>query len=174
MIAVAIQCEPPWKDGTDWEVLARKAATLAIRETPYGDTLTAPVSLEISIKLSDNREVQALNAAYRDKDKPTNILSFPMVQPDILPALANSDDEEALLGDIILAYEICAAEAAEKQLSLGDHATHLIVHGMLHLLGYDHETGEIEAEAMEAMERSALAALRIADPYGPIENMDEV
>lgn len=173
MIAVAIQQEDQWAGTADWDDLALKAVTQAMRQTPHGDLLCEPVTLEVSIKLTDNAEVQSLNAAYRDKDKPTNVLSFPMVQPDMLDTVANSDDGEVLLGDIILAHGICVAEATEKRISVEDHAMHLIVHGTLHLLGYDHETGEAEADAMEAMERSALAAIGIADPYQPAVNLDE-
>jgi len=174
MIAVAIQREDQWPDAADWDDLALKAVTQAIRQTPHGDLVNEAVTLEVSVKLTDNDEVQNLNAAYRRKDKPTNVLSFPMVQPDMLGAIANSDDGEVLLGDIVLAFHVCQAEAEEKQISVEDHATHLIVHGTLHLLGYDHETGEAEADAMEAMERSALAALGIADPYKPVVTLNEV
>jgi probable rRNA maturation factor len=76
-----------------------------------------------------------------------------------------ADGGEVLLGDIVLADATCAAEAEEKGISVRDHGAHLVVHGTLHLLGYDHEQGEEEAEAMEAVEREALAALGIADPY---------
>jgi len=174
MIAVAVQREEHWPEIIDWDDLALKAVTQAIRQTPHGDLVNEDVTLEISIKLTDNDEVQSLNAAYRDKDKPTNVLSFPMVQQDMLAGLANSDDGEVLLGDIVLALGICQAEADEKQISIEHHATHLVVHGTLHLLGYDHETGEAEADAMEAMERSALAALGIANPYASNAPMNEV
>ncbi len=88
-----------------------------------------------------------------------------MVQADLLDTISqNSDDGEVLLGDIVLAYGVCEAEAAEKGISVADHATHLIVHGTLHLLGYDH-IEDHEAEAMEAIEIDALAALGLADPY---------
>lgn len=174
MIAVAVQRADRWPEAIDWDDLALKAVTQAIRQTPHGDMAKEAVTLEISIKLTGNDEVQSLNAAYRSKDKPTNVLSFPMVQPDMLGALANSDDGEVLLGDIVLALGVCQSEAEEKRISVEDHATHLIVHGMLHLLGYDHETGEAEADAMEAMERSALAALGIANPYQSAVTTNEV
>ncbi|WP_299324263.1 rRNA maturation RNase YbeY [Parasphingopyxis sp.] len=174
MIAVAIQCGDAWTDETNWSELALKAVTQAALQTPHGDLVNEAATVEISVKLTDDSEVQALNAAYRGKDKPTNVLSFPMVQTDMLAGLANSDDGEILLGDIVLAHGVCTAEAKAKHIAIADHATHLIVHGMLHLLGYDHETGEAEAVAMEAMERSALAALGIADPYEPIVNLHEV
>ena len=88
--------------------------------------------------------------------------------------LANSDDGEVLLGDIVLAHGVCAREAEEKAIAIDAHAAHLIVHGTLHLLGYDHEQGEAEAEAMETLERAALAALGIADPYSDSVNPQEV
>ena len=88
-----------------------------------------------------------------------------MVQPDLIDTVSqNSDDGELLLGDIVLAHGVCEREAAEKGVSVEEHATHLLVHGTLHLLGYDH-MGDDEAEAMEEIERQALATLGIADPY---------
>jgi len=88
-----------------------------------------------------------------------------MVQPDLMEAVTeNSDDGEVLLGDIVLAHGVCAAEAMERRVSVEDHATHLIVHGLLHLLGYDH-MDDAEAEAMEEMERAALRDLGLHDPY---------
>jgi probable rRNA maturation factor len=95
----------------------------------------------------------------------TNVLSFPMIQPDLIDTVSqNSDDGELLLGDIVLAHGVCVAEAAERGIPVEAHATHLLVHGTLHLLGYDH-LGDDEAEAMEEIERQALASLGIADPY---------
>jgi len=89
-----------------------------------------------------------------------------MLEREELAKLA-SDGPPELLGDIALAYETCAREAQDKRISLPDHATHLIVHGLLHLAGYDHETSAGNAEAMEALETKALAMMGIADPYGP-------
>ena len=111
-----------------------------------------------SLKLSDDNTVRRLNKQWRGIDKPTNVLSFPMVAPDLFDSLADSDDGEILLGDIVLAAETVAREAAEKHISIAHHTTHLIVHGTLHLLGYDHEE-EGQAEHMEGLERSALAGL---------------
>lgn len=164
MIDVAVQEEHDWKDGTDWQTLAVEAVTAALRTTPYAAILTASYMAEISVRLTDDREVQTLNGQYRQKDKPTNVLSFPMVQDDLLEALANSDDGEVLLGDIVLARGVCEREAAEKGVTTQEHATHLIVHGTLHLVGYDHIADD-EAEAMEDIERATLAQLGIADPY---------
>jgi probable rRNA maturation factor len=170
MLDVAISVQPPWPKH-EWEKLAIIATRAAIDQTPHGDLLASAASVEISVRLTDDDEVQGLNNQYRHKDKPTNVLSFPMVQPDLLETVTqNSDDGEVLLGDIVLAHGVCAREAAERGISIETHATHLIVHGTLHLLGYDHETGDDDAEAMEALERKALATLGIADPY----RLDEV
>ncbi len=147
-----------------WEALAAEAVIAAFSHSPYCALVTEEVAVEVSVRFADDDEVRGLNAAYRGKDKPTNVLSFPMVQRDLLDGLSNTDDGEVLLGDIILAHGVCAREAAEKGVAVAIHASHLIVHGTLHLLGYDHG-GDQEAEAMEAIERTALASLGIADPY---------
>ena len=165
MLETALSIEGPWAEDTDWEALAHRAATAAMERTPHGEMLAYPVTVEISVRLATDDEVQTLNKQYRQKDKPTNVLSFPMVQADLLDTIdQNSDDGEVLLGDIVLAYETCAREAAEKDVTVESHATHLIVHGTLHLLGYDHMDDD-EAGAMEAIEIAALSALGIADPY---------
>ncbi len=165
MLETALSQEKPWPDSIDWEALAQRAATAAIERTPHGELLTSAAAIEISVRLATDDEVRTLNAQYRHKDKPTNVLSFPMVQADLLETISqNSDDGEVLLGDIVLAYGVCAAEAAEKGISTEDHATHLIVHGTLHLLGYDH-IEDHEAEAMESIEIDALTSLGLADPY---------
>lgn len=169
MIDVAVQSEPGWPEDVDWEALATEAATAAIRTTPHAAMLSAAYMAEISVRLTDDDEVHALNRQYRDKDKPTNVLSFPMVQDDLIEGLDNSDDGEVLLGDIVLALGVCAREAAEKGVTTAQHATHLIVHGTLHLLGYDHMEDQ-EAEAMEDLERIALATLGIDDPYAITES----
>lgn len=153
-----------WPADVDWEELSAKAVTAAIRHSLNADFETQAATYEIAVKLADDDEVQALNRSYRGKDKPTNVLSFPMVQPDLLEATANTDDGEVLLGDLVLASGVCAAEAAEKGISIADHATHLIVHGTLHLLGYDHMDA-VDAEAMEALEIRALASMGLPDPY---------
>ena len=164
MLDVAVQPGPDWDAGEDWETLGTKAVALALQHSLHADWLTRTLCIEVAIRLTDDDEVQNLNAQYRGKDKPTNVLSFPMVQPDLLDSLANTDDGEALLGDIVLAHGVCVREAEEKGISVADHATHLIVHGTFHLLGYDHQ-GEAEAEAMEALETQALASIGMANPY---------
>lgn len=154
-----------WPADVDWERVARAAATAAVRHSPFASFEQHAVCFEIAIKLTDDGEVQTLNRAYRDKDKPTNVLSFPLVQKDLLETMANSDDGEVLLGDIVLAAGVCAAEAAEKGIPAQTHAAHLIIHGTFHLLGYDHME-DAEAEAMEALEVNALASIGYSDPYG--------
>ena len=164
MIQVELAREEPWPDA-DWTALATRAARAAIERTPHGELATTPALIEISVRLTGDDEVRTLNAQYRHKDRPTNVLSFPMVQPDLIDTVSqNSDDGELLLGDIVLAHGVCAAEAAARGIPVEDHATHLLVHGTLHLLGYDHGDDDA-AEGMEAIERAALSALGIADPY---------
>jgi probable rRNA maturation factor len=165
MLDVAVLHEAPWPADVDWDALATRAATAAVERTPQQDWIAHPVAIEIAVRLTSDDEVQTLNRQYRSKDKPTNVLSFPMVQPDLLDTVTQgSDDGEVLLGDIVLAHGVCAAEAAEKGVSVVDHASHLIVHGTLHLLGHDHGT-DAEGDAMEGLERAALTSLGIADPY---------
>lgn len=164
MLDVAVQREAGWPD-LDWDELGAQAAAAAVAQTPFGELADAEAVIEIAVRLTDDAEVHQLNSQYRGKDKPTNVLSFPMIEPDLIEALTqNSDDGEVILGDIVLAHGICAAEAEEKGITVEQHATHLIVHGVLHLLGYDHQ-GDSEAEAMESMERAALETLGIPDPY---------
>lgn len=167
-----------WDDSRDWQALVMKTGLATIRQTRFGDLDAIAVALEISVRLTSDAEVHALNRDYRKNDKPTNVLSFPMVQPDLIEGLVNPDANdcagsgagcEILLGDIVLAYETCAREAAERDISLEAHATHLIVHGTLHLLGYDHMRDD-EAEAMESLEREIMATLGLHDPYEPIED----
>ena len=114
MIQVELSRDAPWPEG-DWETLATGAARAAIAGTPHGALLTDPATIEISIRLAADDEVRTLNAQYRHKDKATNVLSFPMIQPDLLETVTqNSDDGEVLLGDIVLAYGICVAEGGRE------------------------------------------------------------
>jgi probable rRNA maturation factor len=164
MLEVALTREDPWPEA-DWDALALRAARAAAERTPHGDLLTTPALVELSVRLTSDDEVHTLNRQYRGKDKPTNVLSFPMIQPDLIDTVdQNSDDGEVLLGDIVLAHGVCVAEAAERGIAVEDHAAHLMVHGVLHLLGYDH-IDDVQGDAMEEIERQALATLGIADPY---------
>ena len=164
MIQTETSIETPWPPG-EWEALADRAVRAAIVASSHGDIADAGYLAEVSVRLTSDDEVQTLNREYRQKDAPTNVLSFPMVQADLLEGLSEGDDGETLLGDIVLAHGVTAREAEERGITLDAHATHLIVHGALHLLGYDHERGEGDADAMEEVERAALATLGIADPY---------
>ncbi len=130
----------------DVERLVRRAARAALA----GARRHARSSLNVA--LADDKRVRALNARDRRKDKPTNVLSYP-------------SGEKVFLGDIILARQTVRREAREQRKTVADHLTHLVVHGTLHLLGYDHETSEADAERMEALERRVLAKLGIDDPY---------
>jgi probable rRNA maturation factor len=164
MVEVELDRTDDWDNQTDWEVIAAHAVRAAFMVSSHGDLANAPFSLSVSIRLADDSEVHELNRQWRGKDKPTNVLSFPMLERDEFDALANTDDGEVLLGDLILAHGVCAAEAEEKCIPLPQHVTHLIIHGTLHLLGYDH-IDDAEAEHMEALEVKALASLGLANPY---------
>ncbi len=170
MIETAVLREDPWLHG-DWERLAQKASEAAASASPQAGLAATTATIEIAVRLTSDVEVHTLNRQYRRQDKPTNVLSFPMVQPDLIESLANTDDGEILLGDVVLAYGVCAREAAEKGVSLEDHAAHLIVHGVLHLLGHDH-MNDVDADAMEAIERAAMASLGLHDPYDSGPNQD--
>ncbi|HYD24428.1 MAG TPA: rRNA maturation RNase YbeY [Croceibacterium sp.] len=155
-----IAIEEPWPpDG--WQALAERAAEAASQVAPE----LAPARLSASLLFTSDAEVHALNRDWRQRDKATNVLSFPMLARDELVTLPAEGPPE-LLGDVALACETCAREAADKGLPLEHHAAHLIVHGLLHLAGHDHETSSADAEAMEALETKALALMGIADPYG--------
>lgn len=154
MIGVETDISDDWDSRIDWEQLARRSVHAAMAVSPHAGLSDS----EISVLFTDDEQVRTLNRIWRDKDKPTNVLSFPMASPSELA-------EAPMLGDVVLAHGVCAREAAEKQLSIEAHAAHLVVHGTLHLLGYDHELGEAAAEEMEGLERRALAELGVADPY---------
>ena len=142
-----------WGRIVEPDALARRAVEAAFAVAGKGP----PAPVELSLLLTDDAGVRELNLAWRGLDKATNVLSFPGSGPA-------SPDGVRHLGDITLAFETVAREAAEEAKSLADHVAHLIVHGTLHLLGYDHEI-DAEAEGMEALEIEALARLGIADPY---------
>ena len=169
MIETEVLVETGWPDNIDWSALGRAAVNAAIANTPHAGLIASDVTAEVSIKFTSDDEVQALNRAYRGKDKPTNVLSFPMIAADLIVALSNTDDGEVLLGDIVLAYGTCEREAAEREITTEAHATHLIVHGTLHLLGYDH-VDDAKANAMEALEQCVMAALGLHNPYEAIED----
>lgn len=163
MLKIAVDADEEWDSSQPWDELARRAAEAAIAESAFPQLTTAARPIEISVTFGGDEQVRVLNAEWRDKDQPTNVLSFPMVPRDDLQS-ANIDGPELLLGDIILARGVCEAEATEKGVSVEQHAAHLLVHGTLHLLGYDHHA-DAEASDMEAREVRALQRLGIANPY---------
>lgn len=141
MIEVEIDDEA-WLSVTGVEALVEEAARLALDEAGV-----------ITVSLTDDETVADLNQRFRGKTGPTNVLSFPA-----------AETARPFLGDVILAHGVCAREAAEQGKPLADHLRHLVIHGVLHLLGHDH-IQDHEAEAMEARERTLLAKLGVPDPY---------
>ena len=148
-----VESAPRWRRALPARRLAREAVAAAAGEA--GVKLAR--GAEMTIHLSNDEGVRALNKQYRKKDAPTNVLSFPAATPERLGA-------SMLLGDVFLALETLEREAAAEKKLLADHFCHLVAHGFLHLVGFDHETAE-EAKAMEAVEVRALARLGVADPY---------
>lgn len=142
MIEIEVEDEA-WRAIDAVEAIVERAAQAAL-----GD-----LAGDVVVLLTDDAAVAEINGRFRDKDRPTNVLSFPA-----------PDSARPHLGDLILASGVCAAEAAAQGKTMADHLTHLTVHGVLHLLGRDHED-DAEAEAMEAEERTILATLGVADPY---------
>ena len=163
MLDVAIEADPEWDSSTRWEELVCRAAQAAVAESAFPQLGASVRPVELSVRLAGDEEVRQLNAHWRRKDRPTNVLSFPMAEAYELEQ-ADEEGPELLLGDVVLAHGVCAREAEEKAIPLENHAAHLVVHGTLHLLGYDHDD-PAGANDMEARETRALARLGIADPY---------
>ena len=143
-----------WPPESELLALVERAVAAACAELGVADD----ASSELSLVFTDDEHIRALNAGWRGKDKPTNVLSFPAFPP------VRGGSLPPMLGDIVLAAGTVAREAALEGKPLSNHITHLVIHGLLHLVGHDHET-DAEAEAMEALERAALARLAIPDPY---------
>jgi probable rRNA maturation factor len=159
-IDVATTCFAWSRDFPGAEPIVRRAAELALTRAAAALRLDWHGPVELSIVLADAAEQQRLNRNYRGKNAPTNVLAFPAWDLEAkIPSEA-----PVLLGDVVLAMEILASEAAEQDKLLVDHLRHLVVHGVLHLLGYDHTT-RAEAAVMESLERSILAELGVPDPY---------
>ena len=146
MIEIEIEDEAWSRALSDADGLVRRAAAATA-----GDAVG-----EIVILLTDDLALQSLNARFLGKDRPTNVLAFPDASPE-------------RLGDVALAFGVCQREAAEQGKSLADHTTHLVVHGVLHLMGYDHLADD-DAARMEALERRLLAAMNIKDPYADVRD----
>ncbi|MEO0637712.1 MAG: rRNA maturation RNase YbeY [Pseudomonadota bacterium] len=130
----------------------------AVCEQALRLTLPQNADTEVSFLFTSDEAIRKLNADYRGKDQPTNVLSFPMVQ------IAADDPFPPMLGDVIMARQTVQAEAEQLGITMHDHIMHLLIHGLLHLTGHDHEDDD-EAEMMEAKERELLASIGIADPY---------
>jgi probable rRNA maturation factor len=140
-----------WNAVQDLEATAKRAVAEALALVNMADA-------QVALNFADDETLAGLNAQWRGKPKPTNVLSFP-AGPGMTPP-----DEPPFLGDVILASGVTRMEAQEQGKSWKDHTTHLIIHGVLHLAGHDHET-EDEAAVMEALEIRAMAALGLANPY---------
>jgi probable rRNA maturation factor len=140
-----------WRHAAVTEAMLKRAARAALLGAP-GETQG---TYQVTILLTTDAEMKELNRTWRGKDAPTNVLSFPA---------GDKLGEPGLLGDIALAYETILQEARDSGIRFADHVQHLVVHGLLHLLGFDHMNDK-EAELMENLERTALASLGIADPY---------
>lgn len=158
-ILVVADC---WRAEADAEAVIHRAiaAAAGMVDEDTGDA-------ELAIMLTDDAGIRTLNANWRGLDKPTNVLSFPALQPT---GPCMPDDPPRMLGDIAIAYETLRREADDERKTFDHHLSHLAVHGFLHLIGYDHET-DGEAEEMESLERQILARLGIPDPYAPPERM---
>jgi len=152
-MTVSIEVEDEsWLALAGLDVLARRAVAAALA----GASIAEPG--DVALLFTDDAAIAEINAEWRGKEKPTNVLSFPA------PDMPVPEGEARHLGDIVLAHGVIVREAGEQGKTLHDHTAHLIVHGVLHLLGYDHET-DAEAEEMESLETSILNGLGIADPY---------
>ena len=151
---------PLWSEVGDLAALTERAIAAAVAET--GAEL--PDEPEVSCLFCDDATIRALNAQWRGIDKPTNVLSFPAGGP-------GAPGASVLLGDIVLAFETVRREADREGKALAAHVSHLVVHGFLHLLGYDHEDGA-EADVMEALESRTMIRLGCADPYAERPVMD--
>jgi len=170
-MTVTVELSMPCRDWQrclpDAGVRAERAVRAALREGAAALHLALP-SCEISVVLGDDALIRQLNRERRGRDRATDVLSFPTFDPAALKRAAAAAADTApvplLLGDVVLALETVAAAATEGDLALGDHFAHLVVHGVLHLLGHDHQE-PAAARAMEALESRALAALGIADPW---------
>ena len=156
-----VESSPLWRALPGIEKLARRAIEASIKASRARILDGA----EVSVQLADDAQIRALNARWRGVDKPTNVLSFAASTPAKIAAAP-------MLGDIVMAFETAEREAVEEGKTLSDHAVHLVVHGFLHLLGFDHQIAA-EADRMEALETGILAKLGIADPYAATVPLDD-
>ena len=142
-----------WQNEESLRRLVDSVLQATLRELGFDN-----IDSELSLVFTNDADIREINAKWRHIDKPTNVLSFPAF------ALQPGQEPGEILGDIVIARETVEREAAEEDKSFDDHLSHLVVHGLLHLMGYDHQNDE-EAEQMETLERKILASLGISDPY---------
>ena len=153
VVDVQVACDDP-------DIPAEEEIASWVRRALAAGAESAAAHAELSVRLVDTMEIQTLNRDYRDKDRPTNVLSFPAGPIDGLP-----DDAALPLGDVVVCAAVVRQEAAEQGKMLAAHWAHMLVHGTLHLLGYDHET-DVDAAQMEAIEKRILLQYGLSDPYG--------
>ena len=151
-------------DSEDWLRAEPAAEAICSAAAKAAVTASGLASAEVSLVLSDDPAVASLNSTYRGKSGPTNVLSFPAGDGVDDSAAAERDGPPLLLGDVVIAFETTAAEAAATGTALADHLRHLVVHGILHLVGYDHET-DADAAVMEGLEVEILREFGVDDPY---------
>src|SRR5216684_1184046 len=155
-----------WQAEPDAEAVIHRAIAAAAETVDAGLNMGGGEA-ELAVMLTDDAGIRTLNSNWRGIDKPTNVLSFPALQPT---GRGGPDDAPRMLGDIAIAYETTRKEADDEQKPFDHHLSHLAVHGFLHLIGYDHEN-DADADAMETLEQEILAQLGIPDPYADRERM---
>ena len=156
LLSTLVECES-WNQHEGFEALASAVIAKVVAATK----IKLARGAEVSLLLCDDARIREINREWRGLDKPTNVLSFPAAPRAMLA-------KSAAVGDIAIAYETVAREAQEEGKTIRDHYMHMVAHGFLHLLGYDHET-DAEAEEMEALEISVLHGLGVADPYASLD-----
>ncbi len=152
ILSTLVECEA-WNQHEGFEALASEVIVSAVAATK----IKLSPQAEVSLLLCDDARIREINREWRGLDKPTNVLSFPAAPPSMLA-------KSPAVGDIAIAYETVVREAREEAKTFRDHYMHMVLHGFLHLVGFDHETDE-EADEMEALEVSILGELGVADPY---------
>ena len=167
-IEISIRCQAWLTEIPEVEVLVRRSCEAALKRARGGDINTIGTA-EVSIVLADDRFVRRLNRDRRGIDRATNVLSFPVLTSEQrkrpgLGAIRNGAGAPLILGDVVVAFDISSREARQQGRGLGDHLSHLIVHGVLHLLGHDHGA-DGEARRMEGLESDILSGLGIPDPH---------
>ena len=162
-IDVLVQADAWTRALSSSPAVCRRAARAAFAAGARAGLKRKAAAVELSIVLGSDAAIRKLNAAYRKKDKATNVLSFPVGGADV-PGADVGAAGGVLLGDVVIAYGTVAREAREARKSLKDHLSHMVVHGVLHLLGYDHESAP-DAVTMERLETKILSQLGVTDPY---------